>query len=49
MFTLTCESTTDLPISYLTKRQIFALPFTYCVVDVEYVDDMGEFDGRANF
>lgn len=49
MFTLTCESTTDLPISYLTKRQISALPYTYCIDGVEYVDDMGEFDGRANF
>lgn len=49
MFTLTCESTTDLPISYLAKRQISALPYTYCVDGVEYIDDMGEFDGRANF
>lgn len=49
MFTLTCESTTDLPINYLAKRQIAALPYTYFVDGVEYVDDMGEFDGRANF
>lgn len=49
MFTLTCESTTDLPISYLAKREISALPYTYCVDGVEYVDDMGEFDGRNNF
>lgn len=49
MFALTCESTTDLPISYLTQRQIAALPYTYCINDIEYVDDMGEFDGRANF
>lgn len=49
MFVLTCESTTDLPISYLTQRQIAALPYTYCVNETEYVDDMGEFDGRANF
>ena len=49
MFVLTCESTTDLPISYLAKRNISALPYTYCVDNVEYVDDMGEFDGRENF
>lgn len=49
MFILTCESTTDLPISYLAKRQISALPYTYCLDDVEYVDDMGEFNGRTNF
>ena len=49
MFTLTCESTADLPISYLTKRQIPALPYTYCVDGKEYVDDMGEFNGRASF
>ena len=49
MFVLTCESTTDLPISYLTERRISALPYTYCVDGKEYVDDMGEFDGRANF
>lgn len=49
MFILTCESTADLPISYLAKRHISALPYTYCVDDVEYVDDMGEFNGRTNF
>lgn len=49
MFNLTCESTTDLPLSHLSKRNIAALPYTYCVDGVEYVDDMGEFDGRANF
>lgn len=49
MFALTCESTADLPISYLAKRQISALPYTYCIDDTEYVDDMGEFNGRTNF
>lgn len=49
MFVLTCESTTDLPISYLTKRQISALPYTYFLDETEYVDDMGEFNGRINF
>lgn len=49
MYILTCESTADLPISYLAQRQISVLPYTYCVDDVEYVDDMGEFNGRTNF
>lgn len=49
MFTITCESTADLPISYLAKRNISALPYTYIVDGNEYVDDMGEFDGRASF
>jgi len=49
MFVLTCESTADLPIKYLAKRQIAALPYTYCIDDTEYVDDMGEFNGRTNF
>lgn len=49
MFVLTCESTADLPISYLTKRNVSALPYTYCLDETEYVDDMGEFDGRTNF
>ncbi len=49
MFTLTCESTADIPISHLAKRQICVLPYTYCLDDVEYVDDMGEYNGRTNF
>lgn len=49
MFLLTCESTTDLSVSYLANRQISALPYTYSVDNIEYVDDMGEFDGRTNF
>ena len=35
--------------SHLAKRQICVLPYTYCLDDVEYVDDMGEFNGRTNF
>ena len=31
MFALTCESTADLPISYLAQRRISALPYTYCI------------------
>lgn len=49
MFILTCESTADLPISYLAKRDISALPYTYSIDGVEYVDDMGEFNGREDF
>lgn len=49
MFILTCESTADLPINYLAQRQISALPYTYCLDETEYVDDMGEFNGRTNF
>lgn len=49
MFILTCESTTDLPLSYLTERNISAIPYTYCIDGAEYVDDMGEFDGRKQF
>lgn len=49
MFVLTCESTADLPLSYLNQRNIAAIPYTYCIDGVEYVDDMGEFDGRRQF
>lgn len=49
MFVLTCESTADLPLNYLNQRSIAAIPYTYCIDGVEYVDDMGEFDGRKQF
>lgn len=49
MFVLTCESTADLPLNYLNQRNIAAIPYTYCIDGVEYVDDMGEFDGRKQF
>ncbi len=42
MFILTCESTADLPLSYLEERNISAIPYTYSVDGVEYVDDMGK-------
>ena len=41
MFVLTCESTADLPLNHLIQRNIAAIPYTYCVDGVEYVDDMG--------
>lgn len=49
MFILTCESTADLPLKHITERNISAIPYTYCIDGVEYVDDMGEFDGRKQF
>lgn len=49
MFTLSCESTTDLPIRHLAARNIPALAYTYTVDGVEYVDDMREGNGLAIF
>lgn len=40
-FILTCESTVDLPFSYVDGRDIPVLFYTYNVGDTEYVDDMG--------
>ena len=49
MFTLSCESTTDLTLKHLTKRNVPVLPYTYTVDGVEYVDDMREGNGLAIF
>lgn len=49
MFTLSCESTTDLPLHHFNKRNIPVLPYTYTVDGVEYVDDMRESNGLALF
>ncbi|MCM1194387.1 MAG: DegV family protein [Corallococcus sp.] len=49
MFILTCESTADIPLARLNERNIPVIPYTYCVNGIEYVDDMGEFDGRKQF
>ena len=49
MFTLSCESTVDLPLDYLTKRNIPALAYTYTVDGVEYADDMRAGNGLAIF
>lgn len=49
MFTLSCESTTDLTLRHLNKRNIPALPYTYTVDGVEYADDMREGNGLALF
>ncbi len=40
-FILSCCSTVDFPYSYLEKREIPVLFYTYVVDGVEYVDDMG--------
>ena len=49
MFTLSCESTADLPLDYLTKRNIPALAYTYTFDGVEYHDDMRSGNGLTIF
>lgn len=49
MFTLSCESTTDLTLHHFNKRNIPVLPYTYTIDGVEYVDDMREGNGLAQF
>lgn len=40
-FQLSCESTVDLPYSYVSEKNITVLFYTYSVDGVEYEDDMG--------
>lgn len=40
-FQLSCESTVDLPYSYISGRDISVLFYTYAVDGEEFVDDMG--------
>ncbi len=40
-FQLSCESTVDMPYSYVTGRDISVAFYTYTVDDEVYVDDMG--------
>lgn len=40
-FILSCESTVDLPYSYIKGRDIPVIFYTYTADGVEYVDDMG--------
>ena len=40
-FILSCESTVDLPYSYIQSREIPVLEYTYMMDGVEYSDDMG--------
>lgn len=49
MFTLSCESTTDLTLKHFAKRNVPVLPYSYYVDGVEYVDDMREGNGLAIF
>ena len=49
MFTLSCESTVDLTLNHLVKRNIPALAYTYTVDGVEYADDMRAGNGLAIF
>ena len=39
-FILSCESTVDLPFSYVSGRNIPVLFYTYSIDGVPYVDDM---------
>lgn len=49
MFTLSCESTVDLTLDHLTKRNIPVISYTYIFDDVEYVDDLRAGNGLALF
>ena len=49
MFTLSCESTVDLTLDHLTKRNIPVLAYTYIIDGVEYADDMRAGNGLAVF
>ena len=40
-FTISCESTVDLPYSYIASRGARVLFYTYTVDETEYTDDMG--------
>ena len=40
-FTLSCESTVDLPFSYVSDRSIPVIFYSYTVDGKEYIDDMG--------
>ena len=45
-FQLSCESTVDMPYSYITGRDISVLFYTYSMDGVEYEDNMGR-DAKA--
>ena len=49
MFTLSCESTVDLTLDYLTKLNVPAIAYTYTIDGVEYADDMRASNGLALF
>lgn len=47
-FQLSCESTVDLPYSYVTGRCMNVLFYTYLIDGKEYVDNMGREDSARN-
>ena len=47
-FILSCESTVDLPYSYVTAREIPVLFYSYTVDGVKYSDDMGREEGALS-
>lgn len=47
-FLLSCESTVDLPFSYISERNIEVLFYTYSVDGEEYDDDMGRAPGALD-
>ena len=49
MFTLSCESTVDLTLDHLTRRNIPVIAYTYTVDGEEYSDDMRAGNGLAVF
>ena len=47
-FQLSCESTVDLPYSYVSGRNIKVLFYTYLVDGKELLDDMGQDENTLN-
>ena len=48
-FVLSCESTVDLPFSYVNGRNIPVIFYSYLVDDKEYVDDTRRRKDAHNF
>lgn len=49
MYTISCESTVDLNVDILNKRQIPFIPYFYTVDGVDYFDDLRAGNGLAIF
>ncbi len=49
MYTLSCESTVDLTLDYLTNRNISVIAYTYTIDGAEYADDMRAGNGLSVF
>jgi len=45
VYTVTCESTADLPYNYLRARNCNVIFYTYTIEEQEFVDDMGRNSG----